>query len=472
MLEAPDPPSTKEARPTPPARTHALLGITCLVVVAADLGLPGLNPEVGLQLLLTVVGYQLAKVVRSCNRDADRRVPMVLGLAARALPTVLLVTCLVALYQAVPGGLGGGAVPGLLSAVTFTANIVPFATNGSMGALSHLWAVALVAQLALAAPWLLTAGRHRIGLIQRAGLLFAAAGVLTVTRMIFLAVVGPSSGSGAWLTPPAPTLAGAIAVWTSLDALLLGMAIGTLPLANLHRHPTTRLVAPAAGGALLLLVTPSIGPPALDIGLRLSLATALVGVILSSEAISGLPERFESVLTNPWPHRLGSRTLGLYLWHLPFAYSLTDGRPYEWAGPITFTLIVALTLAAATTTYRSIEIPAQLALASLASRWYRPDAVFLPAAEPQRNTWIRWDEVSLDRLPIPTRRRRRTAASTDRSRAPSETGGSVDHGPLGRRLWQTGDRSIDLRAVRRSRVGTATAREADAGQADRQAATG
>ncbi len=446
VLDPVDQPSIDEPKPNSPNRVQALIGITCALAVAAGLGLPGIDASTSIQILLTVVGFRLARVVHRCSSETDWRVPMVLGLAARAMPTVLSMIALVVAHQLVTGrGLSAETATALAGAATFTADIIPFATGAGFAAVDHLWAVALVAQVAVAAPWLLTARRQQLGPRRRALLLLGAAGLTMVARMVFLAIDGGGSntpGAEAWLTPPDPSPIGAVAAWTSLDALLLGLAIGTLPLANLHRHPTTRLVTPAVCGLALLLILPAGGPPVIDTGLRMALGSALAGVVLAAEAISGLPAWLSSTLTNAWWHRLGSRSFGLYLWHIPFAYGITGADPFEWQGVSVFALVIALTLAAATTTYRSIEIPAQIALASLVARWYRPDAVLLPSPEPQRGKWIRWDDVSLDRLPLPARRRTRVPGE-----GRDQT--SKEDEPLGRRLWQLGDRQIDLRPGRK-----------------------
>lgn len=441
VLDTADQPSTTDVtKPIVPDRVQALLGIACALTVAASLGLPGLDVGATFQILLVVVGFRLARVVHRRSSDTNWRVPLVLGLAGRAVPTVALVVALVGLHRVVTGGTAPGEALALIGSATFIANIVPFVADASFGPVDHMWVVALVAQTAVVAPWLLTAKRHQLCPRNRGLLLFAAAGLMVLIRMIVVAATGAVSGSTgteAWLTPPDSSLIGAVAVWTSLDAVMIGLAIGTLPLSTLHRHPTTRLATPAVAGLALLLVVPPIGPPIVDVGLRLPLAAVLTATVLASEAISSLPGWLSRTLTNAWWHRLGSRTFGLYLWHLPFAYGLTDGRPFDWHGPFVFVVIVTLTLAAATTTYRSIEIPTQVALARVASRWYLPDAVLLPRAEPQFSKWVRWDDISLDSLPRPTLRR---------NRRPS--GESTAEEPLGRRLWQLGDREIDLRPRR------------------------
>lgn len=481
VLETADQSPSNESKPIPPNRVQALLGISCVITVTAGLGLAGLHVGASIQVLLVVVGFRLARVVHRCSSDTNWRVPAVLGLAGRAVPTVLLMVGLVAVHQVVTGDLGEGETLAVVSGATFTANIVPFVTGASLPAVDHLWAVALVAQTAVVAPWLLTARRQRVSSRNRALGLLGLAGVAMVGRIVFLATYGPVSNppieAGAWLTPPDPSLSGAVAVWTSLDALLIGLAIGTLPLANLHRHPTTRLVTPAVAMLGLLLIVPTVGPPLVDIGVRTGLAAACGGIVLAAEAISGLPGWLNTTLTNAWWHRIGSRAFGMYLWHIPFAAGLTDANPFHVQGLFVFVVVMTLTLAAATTTYRSIELPAQTALASVVSRWYRTDAVLLPSPEPQRGKWIRWDDVSLDRLPIPTRRRSRTSSTTpddaadgsavdglavdglavdgsasadtaSTGTASAETASSDDE-PLGRRLWKLGDREIDLRPVRR-----------------------
>ncbi len=439
VLEPADNHPSNESPPPTPNRVQALLGIACALAIAAGLGLPGLDVGTSYQILLVIIGFRLARLVHRCPSEPGWRVPMILGLAGRTVPTVILVVVLVALYQGLVGRPDAGEVTALAAAVTFTSNIIPFATGSSAGPIDHLWAVALVAQVTILAPWLLTAKRDRIDTRNRAGLLLAGAMVLTIVRMVFVTAFSPvpPTDPGAWLAPPDTSWVGAIAVWTSLDALLIGLAVGTLPLATLHRHPTAKLVTPVVAGTAILLATPALGRPVFDLGLRLTLAAVFTGIVLAAEAISSLPGWLSGTLSNPWWHRLGSRTLGLYLWHIPFAHSISGGNPFDWQGPFLFLLVMVLTLAAATTTYRSIEIPAHISLARLASRWYRPDTVVLPRAEPQRGKWMRWDDLSLDSIPVPARRRvRRRSSEVD---APE---------PLGRRLWQLGDRAVDLRPGR------------------------
>jgi peptidoglycan/LPS O-acetylase OafA/YrhL len=170
-----------------------------------------------------------------------------------------------------------------------------------------------------------------------------------------------------------------------------------------------------------MLAAPPLGGPLVTVGLRLPVAALLTAAVLASAAIFSLPAAVSKALSNPWLHRIGTRAFGLYLWHIPFAYAVADGNPFRWHGPVVFVVTLTLSLAAATTTYRSIELPAQTTLQWLVRRWFPSDIIVLTTPPPQRDKWRSWDEISLDNLPRPVRRRNT----------------SVSAG----RLWQHGDRT-------------------------------
>jgi peptidoglycan/LPS O-acetylase OafA/YrhL len=214
---------------------------------------------------------------------------------------------------------------------------------------------------------------------------------------------------------------GLIATWTMLDGLLVGLAIGTMPLASLHRHPTTRAVIPALAALAVLLAAPAVAGPVVTVGVRTINAIALTALVLAATAIFSLPAPVDRVLAGPWLHRIGARSFGLFLWHIPFAYALAGGDPFRWQGVTVFVVVLTLSLAAATVSYRSIELPAQSTLQWLVRRWFPSDVIVLTTPAPQREKWRRWDEISLDNLPRPVRRRN-----------PSVSVG---------RLWQHGDRT-------------------------------
>lgn len=409
-------------RSAPDARRHtgttSLIGVATILVVAANLGLPGLHQPVAMSIALTIVGYALARAVHRSTSSERWKLPLLLGLAARALPSVLLVVSLTGLYGLVTtGGLAPSQTRALLAGLTFTSNIVPFVTEARFLPVGHLWAVALVGQTAIVAPLLLTAGARRIDRRHRAYVLMAVAAVLAAVRGVTLLGVENSS----WLAPPAAGLIGFSAVWTSLDGLLVGLAVGTIPLASLHRHPTTKIVVPTLLLLAALLAVPAVGPAAVTVGVRVPLAAALTGMVLASAAIFSLPSRVDQVLADAWLDRIGTRSFTLYLWHIPFAYGISSADPFHWHGLVVFVVTVTISLAAATITYRSIELPAQATLQWFGRRWLPSGLPVLNVPAPQRDKWRRWDEISLDNLPRPVRRRN----------------SSVSAG----RLWQHGDRN-------------------------------
>ncbi|MDH3294503.1 MAG: acyltransferase family protein [Acidimicrobiia bacterium] len=402
--------------------TSSLAGAVCLVAVAANLGLPGINQPVAMTILLTVVGYGLARAIHRNVSTEPWRAPLILGLAARVFPAVLLVATLSGLYGLIiDGGLASSESLALLSAITFTSNIVPFVTGAGYPPVEHFWVVALVAQAALVAPWLLTCRSDRLDRRRRAFLLLAGAAALSLFRLIAIA----TTDGAAWVSPYQQTGAGLTAASTSLDGLLVGLAVGTVPLASLHRHPTTKIVVPMLVGLTTLLVVPPVGGSLVTTGLGIPLAAALTGSVLAAAAIFSLPKSIDGLLANPWLHRLSTRSFGLYLWHIPFAFGVAGANPFQWHGPVVFVVVLTLSLAAASTTYRSIELPALTTFQWVERRWFPGDVIILTNPTPQRDKWRRWDEISLDDLPRPPERRN-----------PSLSAG---------RLWQHGDCTARVR---------------------------
>lgn len=364
MLEnsKPDPTVTADVVVLGSRRLQGLSLLLTLVVVLANLGVPGLDARAALHGLLVIVGYSLARAVHTSVRDGSWRVPLVIGMAGRVLPTVLVTVALVDLYRR-------------------------FATSTSIS-FHYLTPVAVVAAIGLLAPWLLTIGQRRLGQLRRSVVLLTVAGAVAVGGLV------------------------SVEVLTEASAVLVGLALGTFPLASLHRHPPTRLVWPAALGLIGLIAAPDIGLGAVDVGVRLALVALAMSVLTAADIVGSLPARLSGPLSSPPVHRLASRSFGLYLWHVPFFLGLAGGQLGQWAGWVECISVLVLSLAAAITTYRRIELPAQTAIRRLAGRWFDEDAVVPPALKACERQLVKWDELRFDRLASLPRAGGKTARST------------------------------------------------------------
>lgn len=358
MLEnsKPDPTVTADVVVVGSRRLQGLSLLLTMVVVIANLGIPLLNSQAALHGLLVIVGYSLARAVHTSVTDGSWRIPLVIGMAGRVLPTVVVTVGLVELYRRL--------------------------TASASMSFDYLTPVAVVAVIGLLAPWVLTVGQRRVGRLRRS--------------VVLLTVAGAAAVGGHF----------AAEVLTESSAVFVGLALGTFPLANLHRHPPTRLVWPGAVVLVVLVLAPDIGVVAVDVGARLALVAVAMSVLTVADIVGSLPVVMSRALSATPVHRLASRSFGLYLWHIPFYYSLAGDEPGRWPGWVEFVSVLVLSLAAAITTYRRIELPAQAAIRRLAGRWFDEDAVVPPALKAEERQLVRWDELRLDRLPylpIPNR---------------------------------------------------------------------
>ncbi len=352
----PDPTVTADVVILGSRRLQGLSLLLTVLVVVANLGVPALDAGAALHGLLVIVGYSLARAVHTSVIDGSWRVPLVIGMAGRVLPTVAVTVGLVEAYRRL-------------------------ADSTSMS-FDYLTPVAVVAVIGLLAPWVLTVGQRRVGQLRRSVVLLTVAGAVAVGGLV-----------------AAEALIGA-------SAALVGLALGTFPLASLHRHPPTRLVWPAALGLIGLMIAPETGLALVDVGLRLALVALCMSVLTASDIVGSLPAVLSRALASTPVHRLAGRAFGLYLWHVPFYYGLAGDELGVWPGWVEFVSVLVLSLAAAITTYRRIELPAQAAIRRLAGRWFDEDTVVPPALKAEERQLVRWNELPLDRLPylpIPSR---------------------------------------------------------------------
>jgi hypothetical protein len=362
----PDPTVTADVVILGSRRLQGLSLLLTVLVVVANLGVPALDAGAALHGLLVVVGYSLARAVHTSVIDGSWRVPLVVGMAGRVLPTVAVTVGLVEGYRRL--------------------------TDSTSMSYEYLTPVAVVAVIGLLAPWVLTVGQRRVGQLRRSVVLLTVAGAVAVGGLVAGAVA----------------VGGLVAAEALIEAsaVLVGLALGTFPLASLHRHPPTRLVWPAALGLIGLMIAPETGMAVVDVGLRLGLVALCMSVLTASDIVGSLPAVLSRALASTPVHRLASRAFGLYLWHVPFYYGLAGDELGRWPGWVEFVSVLVLSLAAAITTYRRIELPAQAAIRRLAGRWFDEDAVVPPALKAGERQLVRWNELRLERLPylpIPSR---------------------------------------------------------------------
>ena len=175
----PDPTVTADVVILGSRRLQGLSLLLTVLVVVANLGVPALDAGAALHGLLVVVGYSLARAVHTSVVDGSWRVPLVIGMAGRVLPTVAVTVGLVEGYRRL--------------------------TDSTSMSFDYLTPVAVVAAIGLLAPWVLTVGQRRVGRLRRSVVLLTVAGAVAVGGL----VVGEAL--------------------TESSAVLVGLALGTFP---------------------------------------------------------------------------------------------------------------------------------------------------------------------------------------------------------------------------------------------------
>jgi peptidoglycan/LPS O-acetylase OafA/YrhL len=241
----------------------------------------------------------------------------------------------------------------ILGGVTSTFNLFAIFGRAEFAAIDHLWVMAVIVQFSLLVPVLVLGARRFFSADRRAAAVLGLAGGVAVCRLGFL------------LSGIAEHSSIAINTFTRTDALLVGVAIGVAPLATVRRQVPIRLAPPAfAMMLLLLLAAPSQAEmPTVALGILTAAMVGFAGVVASWEATGGPNGALSATLDNQFMKWIGQRAISLYIWHHIFGFAL-DGEglgPSEpiqdWPGFALFTVGIVFALAAATASYRYLELP-------------------------------------------------------------------------------------------------------------------
>jgi peptidoglycan/LPS O-acetylase OafA/YrhL len=353
--------------PVLPRRLPGLDGLRAIAVAAVVLYhvAPGTLPGggLGVDMFFVISGFLITGLLFTEHVDTGRiRFRSFWARRARrllpALVVLVVVCCTVALF------LGGDVLVGIgrqvLGAATFSSNWLGIASGTSYFAQStpelfrNLWSLAVEEQYYLVWPFIvLLAIALRRTWIR--AVLFAAIAVASATAMAVLYSPHVDSTRVYYGTD---THSFGLALGAALAILTSGMSGTPLEWPKWSRRllPIPGAIA-VVGLIALALVTPA--ESALTIRGGLATVAVLTGVAIWGSIIPGsLLGRALDAAPIRW---IGVRSYGIYLWHWPVLVLITAAEPRWQDAPVTLwltgILTVAITLAAATLSYRYLERP-------------------------------------------------------------------------------------------------------------------
>ena len=377
---APSPPASvrPEARSSRLAGLDGLRAIAVAAVVVFHL-FPVLMPggTIGVDVFFVISGFLITSLLLR-EREATGRTALRAfwqRRARRLLPAlgVLVLVCSLAALV-----IGGDTVVGLgrgmLGALTFSSNWLSIASGASYfdqttpDLFRNLWSLAVEEQFYLAWPLLFLL----LSLVRRRG----------VRVWILTACAAASAIAMALLYSP---VGDATRVYYGTDTHSFGLAVGALLATVAQGWPQTRLgwsrlqraLVPVPGFfALLALIGVAVVVPS-DSAL-LFRGGFLVVSVLTAVAITSavIPGSLLGWLLDARPLRwVGERSYGIYLWHWPVVVLVAAALP-RWESPAeggwaVGAVALALTLAAATLSYRFVEQPIRRAgFRAVAAGWF------------------------------------------------------------------------------------------------------
>jgi len=318
-----------------------LRGVAVLLVIAAHLGVPGFvgGGATGVTLFFALSGFLITSLLME-ERARSAGVSLA-GFyrrrALRLLPAVLVVVAGFTVWdQLVETGVPG--VHDALSALFYVANLARASGDG-LGHLGQTWSLAIEEQFYLVWPvtLLLVARRPRAAMIGLVGL----AAVVAIHRLALW-----NSGVAEYRVE--------FATDTRADAILLGCALGlALTTGRRVRVPTLAFVLAGVGLCL--------GTYTADFASlyrwRFTVA-AIASTVMVAYLVTAPSPAIARLFRHPVLVWSGRRSYGLYLWHVPIYWIVTERLSYLPA-VTQGAIVVCATLAAVTASWRFVERPLQ-----------------------------------------------------------------------------------------------------------------
>lgn len=319
-----------------------LRGVAVLLVIAAHFGIRNVNSTsagtTGVTVFFTLSGFLITALLLAENDHGGiRRGAFYMRRARRLVPGLLVCVALaVTLELAITGRIADGDMIG--GSLTYTANFVM--ADGSWGdptLLGHMWSLAIEEQFYLVWPLalLLPVRLPRRWAIVTLGYL-ALASVLLRHLM--------------WNDG-----AGKTRIWmgtdTRADAILIGCALA-FALHGRTIRPASTWWAIGGGAALAMLLPWRLTADAETVAVTVPLVAALAAATL---IYFGVTSERHTILESRALRYVGSRSYGLYLYHVPIVTAL------RFAGPDSMTaawlIALPLTVATAELSWRYVEQP-------------------------------------------------------------------------------------------------------------------
>lgn len=314
----------------------------------------------GVDLFFVLSGFLITTILLE---EADRhgRIDVVAFYARRALrlgPAMLAL--LLFAWVAALAGWGAAMTPRVMGrftvyVLTYTANwVLAYQTMPWPPMLGHLWSLAVEEQFYLVWPWmLLLLLRARLGMLHLLALLLVAIAAIALWRAIhwhvhhdlYRVIYGTDMRAGGLLFGAAVAVFRRLG-WSMTPPLALALAAaGTVTCTWSFLFVTTMKVYPLLGGLQLV-----------------EFGGGLLVLALSTGECGPVRRLFEA----PALLWIGQRSYGLYLWHLPALYLVSQALPTM---PVLASVVgVAVALPVTELSYRLVEQPALRLKARFAAR--------------------------------------------------------------------------------------------------------
>ncbi len=300
----------------------------------------------GVDLFLVLSGFLITTLLLE-RRDRERRpiATFYLRRALRLFPALAALLIANLLYAVVEGNGIGDALRSIVVVGTYVTNWAELAGVSISRYVTQLWSLAIEEQFYLVWPLLLFTAIHFWPSRRRLAML-----------ALSIAALAAAWRAALWFSGE-PWLRIYIRTDARADALAIGAALALLPRGWIEGAvgPRTRSLAGLAALAALVAAAALVDPEAAFLYVGGFTLVALAAAMLIASLLA------PSVLTGALATRplvvLGRLSYSLYLWHFGL-FQIVAAHTVSWSAAPRVVLAWSLTLLAATTSYRLLELPA------------------------------------------------------------------------------------------------------------------
>jgi peptidoglycan/LPS O-acetylase OafA/YrhL len=278
--------------------------------------------NIGVDIFFALSGYLITNIL--LNEYADGRWSLkgfYIRRARRLYPALILMLVLTLPFGVLLAASMSRYAASVLIAGSYTSDFIVSHNLNWMGGLLHTWSLAVEEQFYLLWPLVL------LFMLKRGFSRRMMCGAIAVTGMLMTAALVANGHDFLPVTRGAGLLFGCL------------LAVATRTRSIPKPRLTTWVSATLIAAIVVIASGPASARPHLmsaAMGLTAAVAAVLIGGLVGADTLIG---RLLSVRPTVW---VGERSYGVYLWHFPILYALTNG---QWQGHATPRILI-LTLAA------------------------------------------------------------------------------------------------------------------------------